>query len=396
MVDGNRGQRSVVRGLLCLVLLMAAPGWAEEALPAAGSMLDWSEAETLIGFRRVEEIFPTVPVARGERVHELRAAALPLQPEWVWQGRRWTVDEYMQAHRVTGLLVLAGDEILLQRHAFDRAADDRWVSFSVAKSLTSTLAGAAIADGHIEGLDAALTDTVPELRGTAYDDVTVRQLLTMTSGVAWNEDYTDPEADVAQIFAEPMVDGQSPILSYLGRLPRAHAPGEQFTYNTGETELVGILVARAVGRGLADYLSARIWAPLGMERDALWQIHEDGQETGGCCLNFTLRDQGRLARFILADGVIDGERVLPEGWLQEASAPQVDFGNGQGYGFQWWTRDGTFSARGIFGQKIMIDPELDLTVVVNAAWPHAVDADLREARWAFIEAVRDAVRDRQE
>lgn len=379
-------------GLLWVVAATAAP--ADTALPEASSMLEWSPAETLVGFRQVGDIFPTLRVRRGDQVHPLSQADQELEVSFSWQGDSWSVEDSMQRHRLTGVLVLQGDAILLERYAHGRGRNDRWVSFSMAKSLTSTLVGAAIRDGYIDGLDAPLTATVPELMGSAYDGVTVRQLLTMTSGVAWNEDYADPASDVARIFAAPMVDGESPILSYLRRLPRAHAPGSSFNYNTGETELVGVLLARATGRSLAEYLSEKIWAPFGMERDALWQVHEDGQATGGCCLNFTLRDQGRFGRFILGGGMIGDEAVLPEGWLERATAPLIDLGAGQGYGFQWWTRDATFQAFGIFGQMILLDPELDLVIVVNAAWPNTGDDELRAARWALVEAVRSAVGDR--
>lgn len=379
----------LVVALLCGLLTAAST--ADESLPEAGSMLDWSPAQTLIGFRRVEDILPTVPVARGDRVHALTETDEPLELRFAWQGRQWSIEQFMQAHRMTGVLVLEGDEILLERYAHGRVREDRWVSFSVAKSLTSTLVGAAIRDGYIDDLDAPLTATVPELIGSAYDGVTVRQLLTMTSGVAWNEDYDDPASDVALIFAEPTVGDESPILSYLRRLPRAHPPGEHFNYNTGETELVGILVARATGRSLAAYLSEKIWAPFGMQRDARWQVHENGQAMGGCCLNFTLRDQGRFGRFILGGGIIDGEAVLPQGWLDLATRPLIDLGGGQGYGFQWWTRDGTFQARGIFGQMILLDPQRDLVIVVNAAWPNTGDDALRAARWALVDAIRGAV-----
>jgi len=375
-------------GLFWAVATAAALG--DTALPEANSMLEWSPAETLLGFRQVENIFPTLRVRRGDVVHPLSQADQELEVRFDWQGESWSVEDYMQRHRLTGLLVLQGDDILLERYAHGRSRDDRWVSFSMAKSLTSTLVGAAIRDGDIDGLHAPLTATVPELIGSAYDGVTVRQLLTMTSGVAWNEDYDDPASDVAELFAEPMVDRESPVLSYLRRLPRAHAPGSQFNYNTGETELVGVLVARATGRNLADYLSEKIWAPFGMERDALWQVHEDGQAMGGCCLNFTLRDQGRFGRFILGGGMIDDEAVLPEEWLDLATQPLIELEGGQGYGFQWWTRDGTFQALGIFGQMMLLDPELDLVIVVNAAWPNTGDDELRAARWALVDAVRSA------
>src|SRR5690606_29854148 len=157
--------------------------------------------------------------------------------------------------------------------------------FSVAKSVTSTLVGAAIQDGKIAGLGAPVTDYIPELKGSGYDGVTVRQLLMMSSGVKWNEDYSDPKSAVAQAGAPILEPGVNPIVSYMRKLPREHAPGTVFHYNTGETDLVGLLVSNAVGMSLSDYASEKIWKPYGMERDAIWVVDGAGRERGGCCIS---------------------------------------------------------------------------------------------------------------
>ena len=133
-----------------------------------------------------------------------------------------------------------------------RKPEDRWTSFSVAKSVTSTLVGAAIKDGKIRSLAAPVTDYIPELKGSGYDGVTVRQLLTMSSGVKWNEDYADPNSDVAKSTTMAMEPGVNPLVRYMSRLPRANTPGTKFNYNTGETDLVGVLVSKATGKTLSE------------------------------------------------------------------------------------------------------------------------------------------------
>ena len=194
-----------------------------------------------------------------------------------------------------------------------------WNSFSIAKSVTSMLAGAAVADGKIKNVDEPARTYLPELVGTAYDGVTIRQLLTMTSGIKSNEDYTQPDADVHKIL-DAVADGDRPgfIVRYLAKLPRAHPPGSVWSYVTGDTHVLGAVVSAAVGKNLSDYLSEKIWAPFGMERDASWMLEfRGGLEFAGCCISATLRDYARLGQFMLENGRADGSQVLPETWVKE-------------------------------------------------------------------------------
>jgi CubicO group peptidase (beta-lactamase class C family) len=296
----------------------------------------------------------------------------------------------MTAERVRGVLVLQDGKIRLERYVSPHRRTTRWNSFSVAKSITSTLVGAAMKDGSIRSLDDPVTRYISGLRGSAYDDVTVRQLLTMTSGVKWNEDYTDVNSDVARMYAQPPDPGFDMTVSYVRKLPREAPPGTKWVYKTAETNLVGVLVADATGKQLADYLSEKIWRPYGMERDAEWMIDDVGHEQGGCCLAMTLRDYGRFGQFVLDGARVNGKPIVPENWLSEATRTQVSTGTGtgSGYGYQWWTRnDGTFEARGIYGQTLHIDRARRLVVVINSATEHATDRASGQARQAFIAAV---------
>jgi CubicO group peptidase (beta-lactamase class C family) len=271
---------------------------------------------------------------------------------------------------------------------------DRWTSFSVGKSVTSVLVGLAIKDGYISGLEAQVTAYLPELKNTAYDGVTVGDLITMRSGVKWNEDYTDAKSDVALFTFEPKrADGMNSIEAYMSKLPRAHKPGTVFHYDTGETDLAGILVARATRKHLADYLSEKIWSKIGTEQDAVWLLDKDGEELGGCCVSMTLRDYARFGSFFMHGGVVDGEQVLPPGWVKAASSQQVKSDEGDmGYGYFWWIHpDGTYEAEGVFGQSIFLDPKNDLVIVTNSAWPTASEAKYWLAQDAYFTAVRKAL-----
>jgi CubicO group peptidase (beta-lactamase class C family) len=185
---------------------------------------------------------------------------------------------------VASVVVIHDGRIRYERYGMGFDRDGRWTSFSVAKSITSTLVGAAIADGAIGSVDDPVIRYIPELTGSAYDGVTIAQLLTMTSGVAWNEDYEDPQSDVARFDAHRAEPGQDPLVSYMSTLQRAHSPGQVWHYSSGETNMIGIVVARATGRPLADYLSEKIWRPFGMEADATWLLDRSGGEIAGCCI----------------------------------------------------------------------------------------------------------------
>jgi CubicO group peptidase (beta-lactamase class C family) len=379
--------------VLVALALTATPAAAQKPKsPDTPMILTWSPELQSSGYRHMEDLFEAEVVKRGPKVHPLPAAAKTIDVAYPYEGKTWTTADYMAAFNVSGVLVLKDGKVLMERYAMGRKPEDRWTSFSVAKSVTSTLVGAAIADGKIKSLNAIVTDYIPELKGSGYDGVTVRQLLMMSSGVKWNEDYADLKSDVAQaggVIEDPKVN---PIVSYMRKLPRENTPGSTFHYNTGETDLVGVLVSNAVGKSLAEYASEKIWKPYGMERDAIWVTDLAGHERGGCCMSMTLRDYGRVGQFILDGGKAGGKQILPAGWTAEATSKQIDNPTG-GYGYFWWMRQqGGFEARGIFGQAIVIVPEERLIVVLNSAWPRAGSRDLSAARTAFVEAIRAAAR----
>ncbi|MDM4764654.1 serine hydrolase [Pelomonas sp. SE-A7] len=369
-----------------------APPTAASAL-ARGSVLFWSFEEQKAGYPHMEDLYPTRLVKRGGTSTPLPVAAKPLEISFKVGDQTWTLDDYMSRNRAAGLLVLKDGQVVLERYALGQSPQMRWTSFSVAKSFASTLVGAAIRDGKIGGLDDPITQYLPGLKASAYDGVTVRQLLNMTSGVRWNEDYGDPNSDVARFAAEPSVNGSDPVVSYMARLPREAAPGSKWVYKTGETNLVGSLVRAATGKTLSDYLSEKVWQPLGMEGDAYWMLDRSGAEIAGCCLSATLRDYGRFGLFFMGGGrLANGQAVVPDGWVEQAVTTTREATEGLkgrgGYGLQWWTTTGkAYRASGIFGQGLWIDPELRLVVVTHSAWVGATDPQSAQIRQALIDAI---------
>jgi len=364
------------------------PRWLDPAndldnLPTDGSILFWQGDQQIAGFRNIPLLSPTRTISASDN-----PMPLPEQPRdfsdfsYTVQGQSFSLDDYMQHNHVVGLLVLKDGEIALEKYGLGNTADDVWVSFSVTKSVVSLLTGAAIVDGYMESVDDPVTDYLPRLKGSSYDAVSVKNVLQMASGVEWNEDYADPTSDVATS-PNDVVE----LFHFMGAKDRVAAPGERFNYNTGETNLAGAILRAAIGNNLATYLTHRIWQPWGMESDAYWITHgPGGGELGGCCINATLRDWGRLALFILNDGVLhDGTQVLPEGWMTESIAPSE---GSDGYGYLWWLAgDGSWRASGIFGQGIYFNPATNLAIVVQGAWPQATGAAFGRHRDAFFQAV---------
>ncbi len=364
---------------------------AEGSLPPAKNFLFWTPQQQLVGYRNIEKIFPTRIVKRGNHVMPLPRAKHQISVRYDYRGSHWNTARFMRANHVAGLIVVHDGKIVLERYGLGDNEHDRWTSFSVGKSITSTLVGAAIKDGYISGLDAEVTKYIPALKGSAYDGVTIRDLLTMTSGVKWNEDYTDPNSDVNRFALEPVpANGEDPVVAYMARLPREAKPGTKFEYKTGESDLIGVLVADATHMHLADYLSQKIWKTVGMQRNAVWMLDRGGNEMGGCCLSMTLRDYARFGLFFMHGGVADGKQILPKDWVKQASTTQVqsDWGH-YGYGFQWWVMPGgeAYEAIGIFGQSIYLNPKDNLVVVTNSAWPKPDSDPLYANHDAFVAAV---------
>ena len=358
--------------------------------PTNVDVLFWTQDQRDAGFRMLDRaafLVKARDIPASETVKAL--------PEGAPIDLGLDLDAYIEAQKHAAIVILHNGAIRYEGYGLDFDADGRWTSFSVAKSFTSTLVGAAIKDGYIDSLADPVSKYIPGLQGSAYDSVTVEQLLTMTSGVRWIEDYEDPTSDVALFNQHVSEDGSSNLVSYMKSLPRAHPPGEVWNYSTGETNLIGILVIEATGKPLAEYLSDKIWSVYGMEQDATWLLNEDGTEISGCCIQAATRDFARFGQFMLDGAVAGGQSIVPDGWIEKATVKQAEIDvRGEGYGYQWWTYDdGAFAANGIFGQGIFIDPNRQLVVATNSSWRSAMGIRDNEyaAREAFFKTVQAAI-----
>jgi CubicO group peptidase (beta-lactamase class C family) len=276
----------------------------------------------------------------------------------------------------------------------------RWISMSLVKTMTSSMIGAAIRDGFITSIDDPVTKYLPELAGSAYDGVSIRNVLQMASGVKWDETYTDPASDRRHMLDAQIAQKPGAILALMAKLPRAGAPGSLWNYSTGETYVAGAVLRAAVGKPISQYLSERFWLPLGMESDAVWWLDSPhGQEIGGGGLAATLRDYGRFGLFLMNDGVVAGKRILPDGWVHDASSSKIVGGKKVDYGYFIWpidapagsTNAGAYEAIGIYGQYIYVNPREHVVAVMWGAQPKPVDKE-PIANEDFFAGVVEAVR----
>lgn len=326
---------------------------------------------------------------------------------YTYKGTERTLDRFIAYNRVAGLLVLKDDNIVHEQYGMGNTETSRWTSMSISKSVTATLIGAALADGAIKSLDDPIPRYVPELKDSAYKDNTIRQVLQMTSGVKWNEAGADDpygDNDIARMFKGVYGNDPGAVMELMRTRPRAAAPGSVFNYSTGEAYVASAVLIGATGKSASDYLSEKIWQPLGMEAEAYWMLDSPGgKELGGSCIQATLRDYGRFGQFILTGG----EGVLPKGWRDEAGAPQspvTDYGHPYpgwpgGYGYFWWAiptgtkgargPSPTFEGLGHGGQKLYVNPSEGVVIQLWSAWDSR-EPELHKSRGEQWDAILDA------
>lgn len=385
---------------LVSTLLTAAQPQAQEPVSPRqmfdGNMRPDEEVTTM---SNSDKLFPTREIKRGAAVRVLPISKTPLKNvHFEANGKQYDLYDYLALNRVAGLLILKTGEIALENYELGTGPQTHWASFSMGKSVSSTLVGAALADGSITSLDDPVTKYVPTLKNGAYDGVTVRNVVQMASGVKWDETYTDPRSDRRKLLDIQLQLKPGSILAFMSALPRAGAPGTIWNYNTGETFVVGAVIEGATHQPLATYLTQKIWSRWGMENDAKWWLESpNGMGWGGGGISATLRDYARFGLFVLADGVIDNHRTVPANWFDEAGSPKNIGGKTVDYGYLWWTLpktdptlQGAFEAIGIFGQHMYINRRVNLVVVVLSARPKPTGSTAVEDH-AFFAAVTKAL-----
>lgn len=333
-------------------------------------------------FVGANQVFPTRTVSRSETGTPLPVRANALEDfVFDFNGTNKTLDDMFTDMETTGLVVLKGGEIVYERYQDGSGPGTYFTTFSLVKSFTSTLVGFAIEDGHISDVEDPLDKYLSELAGTAYEGVTIRQALEMSSGVRFDPGGYENMKDTLTLIVDSAILGKRSAYDIATSFPRASEPGTDFNYNTAESQVLLELVRRATGKDAASYLEEKMWRPLGMSHDAAWILDgpgNEGAEFGGAFFNASLRDWARFGLFIEQNGYWNGKRLLPENWVQRATRTdlphlqpgQVHANPERGYAWHWWTlNDGTFTASGANGQTLFIDQENDIVVARSSTWP---------------------------
>jgi len=291
------------------------------------------------------------------------------------------IDAFLAANRNTGLLIIKDGTVLVERYQYERKPEHRFQSFSMAKTVLAMLMGIAIADGRIGSVDDPAQQYVPELKGRLYGETKLRHLLTMSSGVRFTEDYSG--RDDVTILARKTLAGEGPggVDSVLPFNERDHPAGTVFHYASAESEVLALVLRNAVGKPLAEYLSEKIWQPMGAEADATWLVDAGGYELGYMGLNATLRDWGRIGMLLANAGAVDGQQIVPAAWVKAMitpESPHLRRGTAtryNGYGYQTWligdmsgNTKNAFALFGLRGQSVFVDPDTKLVIVHTAVY----------------------------
>lgn len=374
-----------------------------EALGTRATILD--PRFEAASFRHLDQLFPSHKISRSGPVSEIPRARTQFGPvNYKWKGKQHSLEDLLARTNTAGFLVIKDGRIVMERYFGGANDTSTFTSWSVGKSFTSTLIGLAIADGKIASVNDPVTKYLPELKGSGYDGAPIKAILQMSSGVKFNEEYTNTESDVNRMWVQSMVRNTTTLNDFLKTIPKEEPPGTKFVYRSADTQVLGWLVKRVTGETLADNLTRRIWGPMGMEHDATWltdRPRPDAMEAAFCCINATLRDYARFGLIFLNKGMWNGKQLVPASWVEEATvaqSPQVQPGklypgDPQGYGYQWWTfpgRDRAFSAEGICFQFIYVNPGRNLVIAKSSAFGQTWDDQLELEQFAAFHAIAEA------
>lgn len=361
----------------------------------------YDEDKIVNNFLGMNTLFPIRIVTPSPEPLKFKEALAPLPQTFNFKGKAIKLDDFFQANRTTGLLVLHNDTIKAEQYFLGNTNLTPHIAWSVSKSFVSALVGIAVKEGHILGIEEAVTDYVPELKNSGYDGVSIKDVLQMSSGVRFNEDYADFNSDINR-FGRTIAFGQA-LDDYVASLTREREPGTFHHYVSIDTQVLGMVISRATRTPFADYFQEKLWHPMGAESEGYWIIDDVGTELALGGLNATARDFAKLGLLYANRGQLRGEQIIPEDWAYRSVTPDAAHlmpgenpasSSRLGYGFQWWIpeeAEDEFLAMGIYNQYIYVDPDEQIVVVMNSANHRYLDG---ESQWTSksIALFRDLVK----
>lgn len=379
--------KRMIQGLVLLAVIGIAVGlWKREQIKrliAVNSL--FKEEKIVTNFSNMKTMFLSADLTIGD------TRALPFEQQLSAPPEGY--DAWVDARNVTSLIVLQDGVMTHEAYFQDTMSDDLRISWSVAKSFLSALMGVVLAEGDIESIDDPVTKYVPDLNGTAYEGASIRDVLQMESGVAFNEDYFDFNSDINRmgrvLALGRTMDGFTTALVH-----RDAEPGSRWHYVSIDTHVLGMVIRGATGRTVIDLLGEKILTPLGLEAAPYYVTDGEGVAfvLGG--LNLRTRDYARFGQMILQEGALNGVQIVPSDWLSQSTVPSAltPAGDTQ-YGYQWWmpadAREGEFFARGVYGQYIYIDRSSKTVIVATSADRAFRDAGVNESNIEMFRAFRD-------
>ena len=364
--------------VLVIVTIMVALYIVPYAVQGYRTIHLYDEDRIVENFIGMDQIFPVREFQASPEPRSFFTDLRSLPETFEYKGATLDLAQYLEDNKSTGMLVLRDGAIAYEDYWLGHHAEGRHISWSVAKSFVSALVGIAVKEGKIASIELPITDYLPEFEGTGYQSVKVRDILEMSSGVRFNEDYADFDSDINR-FGRTIGFGGS-MRRFARSLGPDREPGTFHHYVSIDTQVLAMLVASVTGESVTQQLKRKIWDPVGMSTPAYWLLDSEGMEVALGGLNATLRDYARFGQLYLDGGRVDGKAIIPEPWVRAsttARAPHLEPGPGNpnssstwGYGYQWWIPDpdlGDYTAAGIYNQYIYVNPAQRVVIAKNSA-----------------------------
>lgn len=378
--------RILAKSLLLLVVAVLLVGvlfFRQEVYRVYKAVTFFSPDNIAWNFKHATSIYPYTTVQKAPSPTTFADAATPIKlpSSFVAEGVSVDTQAHLAATSTDAFLVLHDGKLVYENYTNQFTEQDHHLSWSMCKSVISTLVGIAVDEGKIKSIEQPVTEYVPELLGTGYDHVRIKDVLQMSSGVAFNENYADFNSDI-NVFGRYFALG-TPLVDFVKRLKRERTPGTFNHYVSMDTQVLGMLLTKSTGQTITQYMHDKLWSKIGSESDAYWLLDSSDMEFAFGGLNATARDYAKLGQLYLQKGNWQGQQIVSKAWIKASltpDAPHLMPGKRDsallkdGYGYQWWIPFGTtgdFVARGIYGQYIFVDPNHNTVIVKlssDAGW----------------------------